>query len=104
MIIFCLKISELPPPVSSSSAEDTAKSKTLQEADLKIAWRYQHLPSGQEAVSSPLQFGHHFDLSQKLGPDGAQTVNATLWNGDKTKKEEHSHKSGMHDLISYTLQ
>jgi hypothetical protein len=89
----------LPPPVSSSASEDSAKSKAPQETDLKIAWRYQHLPSGQEAISSPLQFGHHFHLSKKLGPDGAQTVNATLWSGEQTKKGELTHKSGMHNFF-----
>lgn len=79
------------------SSDNTAKkTQETQDDELKIAWRYQHLPSGSESVSSPLQFGHHFDLSQKLGPGAIETANTTLWSEMQTEEVEQGTEYSPH--------
>ncbi|KAF4527692.1 hypothetical protein B566_EDAN017583 [Ephemera danica] len=82
-------VREMPSPVSNTSHE---KIKIPQEpekdSDLKIAWRYQNIPTtGQESRLPTLQFGHHFDLSRTVDPEIIQVSKPTLWSDIDTKIE-----------------
>lgn len=84
-----LKVESIPPEIETSNAS-TKSSETSKEADgdLKIAWRYQHLPSGNSANSgNPNQFGHHFDLSRSLAPEIIAASNVTKWTEKSSNRE-----------------
>jgi len=89
-------VESLPPEISAS--EEAKKSSKPQEpdgGDLKIAWRYQHLPTGNAESNKPVQFGHHFDLSRTLSPEALSALKITNWVGGDHKENNSPEGSSL---------
>ncbi|XP_019619564.1 PREDICTED: elongator complex protein 4-like [Branchiostoma belcheri] len=79
-------LGDLPAPVS----EDVGKTATHQgdvpsekqvqkEAPMKIAWRYQNLPTEQPELGAFSQFGHYYDLSRTMSSEMTDSAPSRLF-------------------------
>ncbi|XP_077983543.1 elongator complex protein 4-like isoform X2 [Glandiceps talaboti] len=71
-------LQNLPKPIDDNSVEcANEEKKTIVDCKdhMKIAWRYEHLSKQQTAQG--VQFGHYYDLSQKMDAEFVKNVKCT---------------------------
>ncbi|CAB3373497.1 Hypothetical predicted protein [Cloeon dipterum] len=83
-------VSNLPSEVQmESKVKESPQPQQSEDPDLKIAWRYQHLPTGApNASDKPAEFGHHFDLSRTVSAEQLGAHKITKWSEVDTKRDE----------------
>ncbi|GLH08842.1 Putative elongator complex protein 4 [Gryllus bimaculatus] len=72
-------IEDLPKPIEKANLKEGSHFGPKDQ--MNIAWRYQNLPSVQTEPDT--DFGHHYDITQKMDPAQMQKVNITYWNADE---------------------
>ncbi|XP_062599943.1 elongator complex protein 4-like [Saccostrea cucullata] len=70
-------IKELPAPILDDPGDKAQGNLPEQTENMKIAWRYQHLPANQ-AIHSSSKFGHYYDLTKVMDPQLTSAINPTL--------------------------
>ncbi|XP_061195108.1 elongator complex protein 4-like [Saccostrea echinata] len=70
-------IKELPAPILDDPGDLAQGNLPDQAENMKIAWRYQHLPANQTSHSSS-KFGHYYDLTKVMDTQLISAINPTL--------------------------
>ncbi|XP_059482829.1 elongator complex protein 4 [Neocloeon triangulifer] len=92
-------ISSLPAEDQTGNVPENSK-QVSESSDMKIAWRYQHMPNNSSDRSNrSVQFGHHFDLSRNLVPEVLSSIKLTRWSGGPVK-----HDKTAEDVLSPEIQ
>lgn len=68
---------KLPPSVAID--EEISKLSKAAEEKMKIAFRYQNLPTATTSRSKTM-YGHNFDLEKTVGEDVIQNADIEYWN------------------------
>ncbi|XP_078335032.1 elongator complex protein 4-like isoform X1 [Crassostrea virginica] len=70
-------LKELPAPIIDDPGEINKANSAEQPENMKIAWRYQHLPGNQLGHSSS-KFGHYYDLTKVMDPQLLTSIKPVL--------------------------
>ncbi|XP_011412257.4 elongator complex protein 4 [Magallana gigas] len=81
-----LIVKELPGPILDDPGDVTKGNTPEQSENMKIAWRYQHLPASQAGHSSS-KFGHYYDLTKVMEPQLISSVNPALVGIEELERE-----------------
>ncbi|XP_066494112.1 elongator complex protein 4 isoform X2 [Tiliqua scincoides] len=77
-------LKEFPAPLLNTSVNEreeaatAVKCKHNSQASMKIAWRYQNIPTLETTQTAISKFGHYFDLSKTMAPEQIQNIK---WHG-----------------------
>ena len=72
-------LSDLPAPIVDDPV-DQSEAPGSGDDQMKIAWRYRHLPRFQSSPTA-IKFGHYYDLTKTMPEDLVQTINMSKISG-----------------------
>lgn len=87
--IYFLQIKELPAVIDSDNVEpDNMVSKTSGGDKMRIAFRYQNLPTSDNSLDQTKYIGHNYDLSKNISLSDIENSDICYWTGQRIENGE----------------